>query len=205
MPLPFLGWLATAKEAHGTAQALGLPKLVNKLLQRREGVVKASGFEFYPDLATLSYSTGTLANRLVGVSSVSAIWVVGQDFFYSGTEVSVVKRLLLPDPKGHAINHALKTTNVAQTVEYIKHTTAAAQRASTKVKWYDDFIYHSVILADTDKPTGWMHVESVLPYSRWDKRPSWTVHKSRSEDAVMEMARIFEEIWDNAKTPVLEP
>jgi hypothetical protein len=173
------------------------------MLQRRGGAVKAGGVEFFPDRDTLHRAYGSIGARFSRVSSVDAIWVVGLVYFLSGERTGVVKRLLLPDPEGTALRHVMETANVAETIKNIKDVTAAARKGGTKVKWYDNFLYHSIILADLDKPSGWIHVESVFPYSKSMKRPSWTLSKRQSEEAVMEMRRIFDEIWHAAKEPPL--
>ena len=59
----------------------------------------------------------------------------------------------------------------------------------------------SLILADVEKPSGWIHVESVFPFSKTNQRPSWTLHRRTSEKTVLEMKRIFDEMWDAAKEP----
>jgi hypothetical protein len=56
------------------------------------------------------------------------------------------------------------------------------------------------VLADIDRANGWIHVESVLPYSKTNNRPSYTIDKRHSEEAVLEMQRIFNRIWDDPTT-----
>jgi hypothetical protein len=53
-------------------------------------------------------------------------------------------------------------------------------------------------LVDTDKPTGWVHIEPALPYSIMRLRSIYTIYKRHSEEAVMEMQRIFNELWEEA-------
>jgi hypothetical protein len=48
-----------------------------------------------------------------------------------------------------------------------------------------------------------MHLESVLPHSRILRRPSYTVSKAQSAEAVAEMQRVFDSLWDEAKEPKL--
>jgi hypothetical protein len=164
------------------------------------------GFEFFPDREALRhYSHGSLARRFANanVTSVSAIWPVGRNFYDEGENLSVVKELLLPNPTGRAIKYLVQTAERQDATEFIKATTLNARKNGAKVKWYDHFIFHSIILADTDKPSGWMHIESALPYSQTMRRPSYTVFKWHSEAAVVEMRRVFQRIWDEAKEPSL--
>jgi hypothetical protein len=98
-----------------------------------------------------------------GVSSVYAIWVVGSKFLDDGEKLDVLKELLLPNPSGRAIQYLAVTVNREQMINLIKDTTKKAIDAGVDVRWYDHFIFHSIILADPDKQTGWMHIESVFP------------------------------------------
>ena len=160
------------------------------------------GFEFFPDREALRhYSHGSLAKRFANVTSVSAIWPVGRNFYDEGENLSVVKELLLPNPGGRAIKYLVQTVDREDATEFIKATTLKARKNGAKVKWYDHFIFHSIILADTDRPTGWMHIESVLPFSQTMRRPSYTVTKEKSEAAILEMRRVFQGLWDEAKEP----
>jgi hypothetical protein len=127
--------------------------------------------------------------------------VVGQVYIFSGEKIDVIKRLLLPNPDDPAVQHAFETSEIRDSIKLIREATGSAKKRGVKVKWYDNFLHHSIILADIDKPSGWIHVESVIPYSKATKRPSWTLYKRRSEETVMEIKRIFDEIWDSAKAP----
>jgi hypothetical protein len=172
------------------------------MLQRHGGVVKGGGFCFFPDRNALHRDHGSLSARLSDAISVDALWVVGSNYFLAeGNPGKKIKRLLLPDPEGAALRHVFETAKVADTLKLIKDVTAAARRMETKVKWYDNFAYHSITLVDTDKPSGWIHVESVLPYSNSMKRPSWTLYKQQSAETVAEMKRIFDDMWEDAKVP----
>jgi hypothetical protein len=154
---------------------------------------------FFPDRGALHRTHGTLAQRLANVSSVNAIWVVGQKYYHAGEHLGVVTKLLLPDPDGEAVNYYARVSNHPEVVKYIKDATSRAWAAGTKVRWYQPFIFSSIVLADTDKPTGWVHIEIVLPYSRPEKRPSFTITKIRSEETVSETQRVFDRIWDSAR------
>jgi hypothetical protein len=195
----FLFWLAKAEDVYTVIRVLGLSKLAAGLLHQRGGFVRQGGFEFFPDRNTLNRVHGTLADRFAHVSSVSAIWVVGSKFYHAQTNAGVVKRLLLPNPDGDIIKYHAGTVEHAMTMTLIREATELARTSGAKVRWYDNFIFHSIILADVDEPSGWIHVESVLPYSKPEMRPSYTVYKRQSDAVVRETARIFSEIWDHAK------
>jgi hypothetical protein len=142
---------------------------------------------------------GTLAERLKTASSVNAIWVIGQKFYHAQENLDIIKRLLLPKPTGASFKYHSEVSGHADTINYVINATQTALKHGTKVKWYEPFVFHSINLVDSDKPTGWAHVEMVLPYSKVDQRPSFTVYKQRSEQTVAELQRIFDEIRHKAE------
>jgi hypothetical protein len=164
---------------------------------------KNNGVEFFANRNLLQRAHGTLGSRFAGATKVSAILVVGHKFYISGDKIGAVKELLLPDPDGKAIKRFAETTERKDTTRAIKEVTRIARKNGAAVRWYDHFVCHSVLLVDVEKPTGWVHVEMVLPYSTHDKRPSYTLYKNGQEEAVLEMSRVFREIWDNAHEPRL--
>ena len=194
-------WLAKAAELQGAWGFISNPAswLLHRLLRRRGGVVRIVGFDFFPNRPSLIAAHGSLADRLRGTSTVCGIWVIGQKFFHAGENLHVVKRLLLPHPDGDSFQFHSKVSNHADTIEYVRGITKLALKSGTKVRWYEHFIYQSILLVDTDKPEGWVHLETVLPYSKPDHRPSITVHRKFSEQTVLETQRIFNEMWDSAK------
>jgi hypothetical protein len=199
MPLPTKSeldkalWVAAqASKVKGWAEKL--------LLQRRKGAaVNGLGFDFFPHRESLIKKYGTLGRRFENASSVSALWVIGQRFYHSDENTDKIKKLLLPDPDGEAFKALIDTGPNVSAGEQLKEITALAKNKGAKVKWYDHFIHHSLIIADIDKPTAWVHVESVFPHSKTEQRPSWTITKERFEKLVLDMQRIFEDIWDGAK------
>jgi hypothetical protein len=123
---------------------------------------KPIGFEFFPDRDSLT-THGSLGKRLANSSKVDAIWTVGIKFYDEGENLHVVKRLLLPNPSGEAIKYLTGTVEREKSTEYIVEATRKAKANDARVRWYDNFSFHSVMLVDTDQPTGWMHIESVFP------------------------------------------
>jgi hypothetical protein len=158
-----------------------------------------AGFGFFSDRDELARAYGNLAKRFEGHTNVSALWVIGIKFYDDGENLGVIKKLLLPNPNNDALKYLVNTVQRKRSAEFIKDVTKRAKANGTRVRWYDNFIFHSIILADVDKPEGWMHVESVLPHSRIIKRPSYTVFKRHSPEAVAEMQRVFDCIWEDAK------
>jgi hypothetical protein len=169
--------------------------------RRRSGAMTGGGIEFFPTRETLVRAHGTLGSRLKNVSSVSGMWVVGLKFLGARENIHVLKRLLLPHPDGDALKNYAKVSKHGEVIQYIKDATKQAQSNGTKVKWYREFVFASIVLVDTDKPTGWAHVELVMPYSQPENRPSFTIYKRQSEATVSELQRIFDEIWEVASVP----
>jgi hypothetical protein len=193
-----LYWASGAEKSWKVLHFLRIPQLATRLLARRKGVVKTGGLQFFPDRLSLHLDHGSLAARFANVSAVSAMLVVGDRFYDVGENIAVVKELLLPNPEGEALKYLLRTVGREYAKDRIREVTNIAKKAGAKVKWYDNFVFHSLILVDVDKPSGWMHVEMVLPYSKIEKRPSFTIYKKQSEMTVSEMTRIFREIWDSS-------
>jgi hypothetical protein len=111
-----------------------------------------------------------------------------------------VKELLLPNPDSELIKKFSALIKRPHLVPDIRRATKMAYAVKgTKVRWYDGFIHHSINLVDVEKSSGWVHVESVFPYSGRGTRPSYTVKKTESEEAVKEISRMFREMWDEAK------
>jgi hypothetical protein len=194
-------WLAQYEEASGALRLVG--KAAAWLRRGRRPRMRTGGFEFFSDRESLIRAYGILAARLASVSSASVMWVVGQKFYDSDENADRIKRLLLPNPNGEAFKRQIATGPHHTAGDELKRITRRAQQKGAKVKWYDGFVHH-IILADVEKPSGWVHVESVLPHSKTDQRPSWTLHKRASEKTVLEMKRIFDEIWDEAKEPTFD-
>lgn len=176
------------------------PKELSDVAPQIGGAMTGEGVEFFPDRNTLVRAHGTLGQRLASASSASGIWVVGQKFYHADENVSVMKRLLLPNPDGVSFIYSAEPYH-PEIAEYIRHATNKAIESGTRVRWYDHFVFQSIMLVDTDKPSGWVHVELVLPHSKVERRPGFTVYKRQSEDTVSELQRIFNEMWDDAKEP----
>jgi hypothetical protein len=163
--------------------------------------VNGLGFDFFPDRQSLIQKYGKLGARFEGVSSVLALWVIGQQFYDSDENLGLIKKLLLPDPNGEAFKFMVDTGPNRGAPNDLKDATRVAKTKGTKVRWYKHFIHHSIIIADIERPSAWVHVESVFPYSKTNQRPSWTITKERFEKAVSEMHQIFDNIWDSAREP----
>ncbi len=192
-------WLIAADDAN---KLWGLTRpLAHRLRNRRRArvIYAGGGFEFYATRQALNIEHPSLGKRLANanVQSVDAAWPIGQNFYHQKEELHRVKRLLLPRPE--AAEYYAKTVGQSGVGAAIREVTKLAlKRPETKVAWCKVFLGASVTLVDTDKPTGWVHVEPTLPYSIMRLRSSYTIYKRHSEEAVMEMQRIFNELWEGA-------
>ncbi len=191
-------WLNGLEEA---GKLWKLWKPVSRLLRRRRRIqVKVAGFHYFPDRMVLNMTFGTLGGRFKDVSQVDAILVVGSDFYHARNNLHVIKRLILPDPESNSFKFYIGSVSQADAIgALIRDVTKIAKENQTSVKWSSEFIFHTMLLADTDRPTGWVHIESVLPHSHPKLRPSYTVEKRFSADAVYEARDIFNHLWDASR------
>jgi hypothetical protein len=160
-------------------------------------VPKESDLEFFPNRDLLARK-GTLRRRFVGITSVSALFITGEAFYRAHEDHAKIRRLLLPRPEGEAYKSFCETVKSTDSHRVIREITKLARKVGTEVKWCDPFIFHSIILADADQPWGWAHIESIFPYSKLERRPSYTMHKPQLEEAIREMERVFNDIWHNS-------
>jgi hypothetical protein len=154
--------------------------------------------EFFPNRSVLQKAHGTIAERLRSIRHTDALWVLGQKFYHAGDDTHKVRRLLLPNPRSENFKFFTSTGPNWSAENTLKEITELAKKAGAEVRWYDHFISHSIILADTDKWRGWVHIESVFPYSTTDQRPSYTIYRRGQRKAVEEMQRVFNVLWERS-------
>jgi hypothetical protein len=152
--------------------------------------------EFFPSRSALITAHGSIAQRLKNIERADAIWVLGQKFYHAAEDTHKIKRLLLPNPDSKTLKFLTQTTQNWTEEEALKDITGLAKAAGAEVRWYDHFISHSIILADTNKWRGWVHIESVFPYSTNERRPSYTIYRRSHRRSVEEMQRVFNELWE---------
>jgi hypothetical protein len=133
--------------------------------------------EFYPNRSTLAKAHGSIAERLKNIDKADAIWVLGQKFYHASEDTHKIRRLLLPDPASDAFKFHTSTGHDWSAEATIADITKLAKQCGAEVRWYDHFIFHSLILADTNKRRGWVHSESVFPHSTNERRPSYTIYR----------------------------
>lgn len=161
-------------------------------------IIRGQPFVFFSDRTSLQRAHGSLSDRLKNVERASAIWVIGQKFYHDQENTHVIKKLLLPNPDNPAFKFQIDTGPNQSAGVLVRQITELAKKAGAEVRWYDHFISHSIVLADTDKRRGWVHIESVFPHSTTSQRPSYTIYRRSNRRAVLEMQRIFDEMWSQA-------
>jgi hypothetical protein len=163
--------------------------------------VKAAGFFWFPDRAALTKQYPYLGDRLDGHSIVWALWPVGANFFDDGKNTHLVKRLILPDPGSDSAIFYFNSISQDHALSLIKSTTLKAQKIGASVRWSSHFPFNSITLVDPQKPSGWAHLETALPYCTTIDRAGYTIYKHRSAEAVDRLATVFQEIWDRSSEP----
>jgi hypothetical protein len=198
------GWLVWLSTLEGVGSIASYPaRGLLWLSGRRRGAVKGRGIEFFATRPDLVAARGSLAQRFKGASTAYGIWVIGQKFIHEDEDLHTLKKLLLPDPNDESLKYHSKVSGHDETVALIAGITKRAIEKGIKVKWYDHFIFNSLLLVDPDKPEGYAHIETVLPFSKVNQRPSVTIYKKQFPQAVAEIQRIFNEMWDAAHEPTL--
>lgn len=190
--------LATVEGWWSILRITGLPWLASGLLRIGGQRVKGSGFRFYFSRPALEQRNKKLGQLFTDTKWVDALWVKGEKFYDANENIHAVKRLILPNPDSNSLRLFANSVDQEALKEIIKAVTQKATKAGAQVRWCKEFYCTSINLVDTGRNNGWVHVEVVLPYSRPEDRPSFTIEKSRSPDCVLEFQRIFNEIWDKS-------
>jgi hypothetical protein len=157
---------------------------------------------FFPNRRVLQdFSGGSLGARLETVKSACAIMANGNAFYTNDRNLERIKKLILPNPYASSFKyHMDRTSDEEQSVKVIQ-STRIAQKKGVEVRWSEHFLFHSIVLADTDLDSGWVQVDSVLPYSETLSRPSYTIFKKDLNKTVKEAQYIFDALWNDAKKP----
>jgi hypothetical protein len=191
----FCGWLS-GKTIDWIGRTMRKP-----LRLAGRSVMKWSGIEFFSKRPDLDKAR-SLDELLATASDVSAILVKGRAIREQHLEnAGRISRLLLPHPEAQSVRHYAKTVNDAYLTRHIAETTRVMLSKRTQVRWYPEMIHYSLMLGDPGKSAGWAHVECVLPYSRSNLRPSFTVKRRLQEGLVIAMSDNFERMWAASSDP----
>ena len=182
-----------------------LPTFARWWLQHRTGAVMVPSLKFYPDRDTLN-RIGNYGKFLGSAQQIYAIYVTGRKLRQHEIEnVSHIREVILPNPQSESFCTFAESLGelldqqrqVCLTTKYLKN------KGGINVLWYTEMIYASIIIGDPEKPTGWVQVEHVLPYSAANKRPSFTIYKAKYSDVVNHYWSVYKDIRANSAEPDL--
>jgi hypothetical protein len=198
----FCYWAQAASQSNKIARWLHLPQLSSEAL-RESTKPPVTGLAFRNRLSSkgnLDSSPSALRNQFADISNVSAVWPIGERFFEFSENPNILKHLILPNPDNERVIyyfHRIKKDNAG---DLIKMTTVRARQLGIEIKWIDWFVLNSMTLADSQKPTGWAHVESVMP-SRSRKRRGYFFSNDSAPDQIKILNELFWRMWSDAKVP----
>jgi hypothetical protein len=144
-----------------------------------------------------------LDKLLVTAKRVDAIVIIGRTLLEHKLDcIRQFERVIFPNPEGDSILDYAETVNER---DILQRTTAKATKRlldeRIKVRWYPHAIHHTVLLVDADLNSGWVQVESALPFSIPNLRPRWIVRRNRHDQLVISMKDIFEKMWNKSTEP----
>ena len=197
--------LSSAENIWKAAKLFRLDKWAMQKLNARSGVVIGFKFDFFASRTALIQKHPTLAGRLIESGRVDSMWVSGSKFYRAGEGTHRIKRLLLPHCAADSFIFHSSNSNGSIEETIIADTSKRAIEAGPEVKYTPIFLGYSINLVDTNSPAGWAHVELVLPFSKPDKRPSFTVYKYPHPDLVNELQRVYDELWKKAVSQPSSP
>jgi hypothetical protein len=134
---------------------------------------------------------------------VDAIVVIGRTLHeHKLDSISKFNRAIFPNPECQSILHYAKTVHEFGHIRRnIAEATNTLSSQRVKVRWYPHAIHHAILLADTERSSGWVQVESVLPFSIPNLRPGWRAYRSHQEQLVISISHIFEKMWEESAEP----
>lgn len=174
-----------------------------RAIRRRMGrAVIGFGATFFSSREALEQSRN-FGEFLGSAERIDAIYVVGRSFIRDHSDrFRRIRRLILPDPTSASFKFYEQSTGEPNLAEYVVTATQICRtQIGIQVRWCPELIQQSVLIGDSDKRSGWVHAELVMPYSRANARPSITVKKSRFERVVSSYQETFNLLWALSKEP----
>jgi len=170
---------------------------------QKNRVAPQPGLKFFSDRDSLERNR-SLDAQLAQASEVDAIFMVGRKLQELEIKnIRRLKRVILPNPNGQsAITYAKTVDQLGHFQRHIAEATKSLRdEHKIEVKWWPDPLYHSILMGDSDKSTGWLHIESALPFSKLNVRPSFTVERRSFENLVTAMSGVFTKMWGASEAP----
>jgi hypothetical protein len=196
-----VGWLDTLDNVSGWRGWTVAPYVARWLRRRMLRSMMGFGATFFPSREALTKARD-FEEFLGTAESIDAIYVVGRSFIRNhSNRFGRFRRVIFPDPTSKSFLFYEAGTGEPNLAEYVRRSTFACREIGIKVRWCPEIIQHSVLIADSDKRTGWVHVELVMPCSKANTRPSVTIKKSRFESLVESYQETFNRLWDLSVEP----
>jgi hypothetical protein len=181
---------------------IGVRQLAVWLLARHSRAMIGFGATFFSSRAALEQHRSF--DDLIGsTEAVDAIYVTGRSFIRNDSaRFRRIRRLILPDPRSDSFRFYERSTGEPNLADSVMRATAVCRDdIRIEVRWCQELIQQSILIGDSDKRTGWVHVELAMPYSKANSRPSFTVTKRRFESVVNSYQEAFNRLWDVSYKP----
>jgi hypothetical protein len=181
-----------------------LPEWARGELQRRRGVVIASGFRFYPTRDILEHQSNY--NDFLG-----EIKEHGYGVFITGRKLCVnyipnaarLDKAILADPRSKSFQDLAASGGEGENLVRMvcQSTKFLAETYKIEVFWYPEAIQAAILLRDPELGIGSVHIEPMLPFSTANMRPSFTIFKTSNENTVIDIWSIFQKMLKHSYGP----
>ncbi|MHC2335254.1 hypothetical protein [Bradyrhizobium sp. USDA 4454] len=181
---------------------IGLRQLASWLLARYGRAMIGFGADFFSSRVALEQHRSF--DDLIGsTEAIDAIYITGRSFIRNDSKrFRRIRRLILPDPRSDSFRFYEQSTGEPNLAESVLRATAVCRDdIKIEVRWCEALVQQSVLIGDSDKSTGWVHVELVAPFSKANSRPSFTVTRRRFENVVNSYQEIFSQLWEASYPP----
>lgn len=197
-----LQFVAEAQGVYAPFRWVGGP-IAREWLQSRTGVVMAPGYRFYPTRGHLDRFNSYDA-FLADCTDAYGVFVTGRKLWTQNVDqAQKYRKIILPDPRSGSFSHYADTVGEfpEMRVTVCRSTRNITQQYGATVLWYPQMIHNSIVFRDPGRVQGSAHMETVLPFSRSNMRPSVTVSKRHSEEFVSELWALFEKMEAQSQPP----
>jgi hypothetical protein len=187
------------------ARYTGFRWLARKIRRRMALSMIGIGATFFPSRDALNQSRDF--NEFLGTAEdIDAIFVTGRVFIQDHHDkFRRIKRIIFPNPESASFKFYESHTGETDLAACIRRATVICrEKTRMHVRWAPELIQQSILIGDSDKRTGWVHAEFVLPLSTANSRPSITIRRTRYEALVKSYQEIFDKLWDISIEPPME-
>lgn len=181
----------------------GLPWAARLIRRSMVDAMIGLGASFFSSRDALE-RRGSFDDLLGSASKVDAAFVTGHKIMHRQDQhARHIVRLILPNPQCESFLFYEQSVgeSIGSLANQIIGATRECREKGIKVRWCPVILHQSFMLGDVDKPTGWLHSEMVLPYSKMNNRPSFRIYRHRFESAIHAYQDIFNKLWDASTEP----